>query len=101
MNELSIKIKIADRDYPMRVSPEEEERLRVAGKFLNERLKLFRDQFGITDKQDLLAMVALETAADRLKTVESVSQSDTTFSDKLTRLNDTLNALNLDEKADQ
>jgi cell division protein ZapA len=101
MNELSIKIKIADRDYPMRVSPEEEERLRVAGKFLNERLKLFRDQFGITDKQDLLAMVALETAADRLKTVQATTQTDSTFSDKLTRLNDTLNALNLDEKADQ
>ena len=96
MNELSIKIKIADRDYPMRVSPEEEERLRVAGKFLNERLKLFKEQFGITDKQDLLAMVALETAADRLKTVQAVTQSDTTFSDKLTRLNDTLNALELD-----
>ena len=92
MNELSIKIKIADRDYPMRVSPEEE-RLRVAGKYLNERLKLFREQFGITDKQDLLA---LETAADRLKTVAAVTQSDTTFSDKLTRLNDTLNALELD-----
>ena len=44
----------------------------------------------------LLAMVALETAADRLKTVAAVTQSDTTFSDKLTRLNDTLNALELD-----
>ena len=99
MTELSIKIKIADREYPMRVSPEEEERLRSAGKFLNERLKMFREQFGITDKQDLLAMVALETAADRMKTVQATTQTDTTFSDKLNRLNNTLNALDL-EKTD-
>ena len=99
MSELSIKIKIADREYPMRVSPEEEERLRIAGKFLNERLKMFREQFGITDKQDLLAMVALETAADRQKTIQATTQTDTTFSDKLTRLNNTLNALDL-EKTD-
>lgn len=100
MTELSIKIKIADRDYPMRVTPEEEERLRLAGRYLNERLKMFKDQFGITDKQDLLAMVALETAADRLKTLQVATQTDTSFSDKLNRLNATLNALNLDDKAE-
>ena len=34
---MSIKIRIADRDYPMRVNEEEEERLRAAGRLLNER----------------------------------------------------------------
>lgn len=67
MGELAIKIRIAEREYPMRVKEEEEERLRVVGKLLNERLRFFKDQFGIQDKQDLLAMVAFETMVDKLK----------------------------------
>lgn len=96
MNELSIKIRIADRDYPMRVTEEEEERLRIAGRLLNERLKLFRDQFGIDDKQDLLAMVALEVAADSLHTVKSKQTDKSAFSSKLAHLDQLLTTLKLD-----
>lgn len=96
MSELSIKIRIADRDYPMRVTEEEEERLRIAGRLLNERLKLFRDQFGIQDKQDLLAMVALEVAADSLKTVKNKETLNSNFAQQLTHLEDILAALKLD-----
>ncbi len=67
MEELSIKIKIADREYPMRVLPAEEERLRLAGRLVNERYKFYRDQFGIDDKQDLLAMVAFDCLVEKLK----------------------------------
>lgn len=67
MSELSIKIRIAEREYPMRVKEEEEERLRVVGKLLNERLRFFKEQFNIQDKQDLLAMVAFETMVEKLK----------------------------------
>ncbi|MCC9168964.1 cell division protein ZapA [Pontibacter harenae] len=67
MGELSIKIRIAEREYPMRVKEEEEERLRVVGKVLNERIRFYKDQFGIQDKQDLLAMVAFETMVEKLK----------------------------------
>ncbi|HEY4651201.1 MAG TPA: cell division protein ZapA [Pontibacter sp.] len=67
MSELSIKIRIAEREYPMRVKEEEEERLRMVGKLLNERLRFFKDQFGIQDKQDLLAMVAFETMVEKMK----------------------------------
>ena len=37
MEELSIKIKIADREYPMKVDAEDEERIRLAGKKINEK----------------------------------------------------------------
>jgi len=70
MGELAIKIRIAEREYPMRVKEEEEERIRVVGKILNERLRFFKDQFGIQDKQDLLAMVAFETMVEKLKLEE-------------------------------
>ena len=74
MSELSIKIRIAEREYPMRVKEEEEERLRIVGKLLNERLKFFKDQFGIQDKQDLLAMVAFETMVEKLKLEDEKNQ---------------------------
>jgi cell division protein ZapA len=42
MEELSIKIKIADREYPMKVKRADEERVRIAGKLINEKLKTYR-----------------------------------------------------------
>ncbi len=86
MNKLSIKIKIADREYPMKVEPEEEERIRKAGKIVNEKIKLFRSQFGIDDKQDLLAMVAFDALVERLKT-EGGSNDDSLLQEKLAGLN--------------
>ncbi len=89
MNKLSIKIKIADREYPMKVSPEEEERIRKAGKIVNEKIKLFKSQFGIDDKQDLLAMVAFDALVERLKT-EGSTVDDKLLQEKLAGLNNLL-----------
>ena len=90
MSDLSIKIRVADRDYPMRVSPQDEERLRMAGRLLNERLKEFRDQYGIQDKQDLLAMIALSTMADRLKVSKEKDGTDAALTERLARLDELL-----------
>ena len=51
----------------MRVDASEEERIRVAGKLINEKLKHFREQFGIDDKQDLLSMTVFDAVMDTLK----------------------------------
>jgi len=67
MGELSIKIKIADREYPMKIEASEEERIRKAGKLLNDKIKSYSEQFGIDDKQDLLAMVDRESVSDSVK----------------------------------
>ncbi|RSK48560.1 cell division protein ZapA [Hymenobacter rigui] len=93
MSELSIKIRVADRDYPMRVSPEDEERLRLAGRLLNERLKEFREQYGIQDKQDLLAMIALSTMADRLKVTKEKDGTDAALTERLARLDKLLSGM--------
>jgi cell division protein ZapA len=86
MGELSIKIKIADREYPMRIDSSEEERLRLAGKMVNERLKNYRDQFGIDDKQDLLAMVAFDCMVERMKTEASNSNLSNSITNKISYL---------------
>jgi len=87
MDELSIKIKIADREYPMKVKRSEEERMRVAGKLVNERLKNYREKFGIDDKQDLLAMVAFDCLIEKLAEQDSQHSIDQTVVEKIQQLN--------------
>ena len=90
MEKLSIKIKISDREYPMKVDPEDEENIRKAGKIINERLKAYKEKFGIDDKQDLLAMVAFDSTVERLKTEGKSHQLDDSIEQKLVSLNQTI-----------
>lgn len=83
MRELSIKIKIADREYPMTVKADEEERIRKAGKLINERLKSYREKFGIDDKQDLLSMVAFDALIDRLSIEDNKHGADESVLNKI------------------
>jgi cell division protein ZapA len=87
MEELSIKIKIADREYPMKVKRADEERVRTAGKLINEKLKFYREQFGIDDRQDLLAMVAFDCLVDKMASDETQEAIDQTVFDKVSQLN--------------
>lgn len=88
MDILSIKIKIADREYPMKVKPEDEERVRTAGKKINERLRSYREQFGINDYQDLLAMVAFDSLVDKIAMEEKQFDGDeTAIVEKVEHLN--------------
>lgn len=83
MAELSIKLKIGNREYPMKVKAEDEERIRRAGKVLNEKMKSYRDQFGIDDNQDLLAMVAFDCLVDKMKKEETIESTDEVALDKI------------------
>lgn len=76
MAELSIKLRLGNREYPMKVKAEDEERIRRAGKVLNEKIKSYRDRFGIDDNQDLLAMVAFDYLMEKMKKEESVASVD-------------------------
>ena len=86
MGELSIKIKIAEREYPMRVNEKEEEHLRLAGRKINEKLKSYGQKFGIDDKQDLLAMTALEAIVEKLKGESNSNQDQNKVSKFLTEI---------------
>ncbi|MCR9251228.1 MAG: cell division protein ZapA [bacterium] len=76
MAELSIKLKIGNREYPMKVKAEDEAMIRQAGKTINERIKNYRDKFGIDDIQDLLAMVAFDCLVEKTRSDEQVSNID-------------------------
>jgi cell division protein ZapA len=88
MGDLSIKIRIADREYPMRVQSEDQEKIRLAGKLLNEKLREFQEQFGVEDKQDLIAMVAFDCFVEKLTSGEESSQSLKIIFQKLSDMDD-------------
>ena len=63
MGELSIKVKIANRVYPLTVKATEEEGIRNAAESINHSISEFERLYDVKDKQDLLAMVALKIAS--------------------------------------
>ena len=70
----------------MRVNEKEEEHLRLAGRLINEKLKSYGQKFGIDDKQDLLAMTALEAIVEKLKADSNSNQDHTHVSEFLTEI---------------
>ncbi|RZJ57778.1 MAG: cell division protein ZapA [Flavobacterium sp.] len=60
---LKIKISIADRVYPLTVDFSQEEGLRSASKKIDATIKQFEENYAVRDKQDVLAMCALQFAA--------------------------------------
>lgn len=60
---LKIKISIADRVYPLTIEPEQEEGLRKAAKNIEKLIKQFEQSYAVRDKQDVLAMCALQFAS--------------------------------------
>lgn len=62
-DQLKIKLSIADRIYPLTINPSQEEGLRLATKKIEEMIKRFEKSYAVRDKQDVLAMCALQFAA--------------------------------------
>lgn len=67
--EISIKINIEDRSYPLRVSVAEKNMILQAARTINEKSKFYRENFSVKDLQDCLAMVALEFATSKSSNV--------------------------------
>lgn len=66
MSEKSVKITIAGRTYPLTVDSKEEQSVIDAAKRINERVAQLEKTYLVKDKQDLLAMTALQFASQYL-----------------------------------
>ena len=75
METLAIRVKIGDREYPMRVKPEDEGKIRHAGKLINEKLRKYKTEYVLDDTTDLLAMVAFDCMVESLESNE-VNEED-------------------------
>lgn len=90
MGEISIKINIADRVYPLKINMEEEEIVRKAAKMINDRIKEYQDNYAVRDKQDLLSMSVLHYATATLRAEKKLSEGDTETSETVYKLDQLL-----------
>lgn len=60
---LKIKLSIANRVYPLTIHPHQEEGLRKAAKQIEVMIAQFEQSYSVQDKQDVLAMCALQFAS--------------------------------------
>jgi cell division protein ZapA len=89
-NKLKIKLSIADRVYPLTVDPSQEEGLRSASKKIEAMIKQFEENYAVRDKQDVLAMCALQFASQvEQKQVDNAIDGKQT-QERLQKLNDLL-----------
>jgi len=85
---LKIKISIADRVYPLTVDVSQEEGLRSASKKIDTVIKQYEENYAVRDKQDVLAMCALQFAAQAEQKQINNSIDGTEAIERLTKLND-------------
>ncbi|MEN9370474.1 MAG: hypothetical protein RI952_1339 [Bacteroidota bacterium] len=83
MGEISIKINIADRVYPLKINSEDEENVRKAAKLVNDRLKEFQENYAVRDKQDLLSMCVLQIATEHLNLDRQQSSTSLSVTQKI------------------
>ncbi|MGA0047886.1 MAG: cell division protein ZapA [Flavobacteriaceae bacterium] len=76
---LKIKLTIANRVYPLSVAPEQEASLRASAKKIEATILQLEKNYAVRDKQDVLAMCALQYAAqlELTKNNEHSHSSDT------------------------
>ena len=87
---LKIKISIADRVYPLTVETSQEEGLRSASKKIDTMIKQFEENYAVRDKQDVLAMCALQFASQVEQKQLDKSIDGTETLEKLKKINDLL-----------
>jgi cell division protein ZapA len=86
MSTLKVKINIAGRQYPLSINAEEEEAVRAAGKEINKLIQEFEERYAVTDKQDAIAMVALQMASKLNLLKQTGKGADNAVNDKLNEL---------------
>jgi cell division protein ZapA len=88
---IKIKLTVADRVYPLTISPNQEASLRISAKKIDEMTKQLEQNYAVRDKQDVLAMCALQFAAQ----LENQLEKNTTKDDSSTKTNELIELIDL------
>ena len=88
---LKIKLTVADRIYPLTISPDQEASLRVSAKKIDEMTKQLEENYAVRDKQDVLAMCALQYAAQ----LENQLENNTTKDEPSNKINELIELIDL------
>ena len=90
MSELAISLNIADRPYRLVVEKDHEDLFRKATRLIEKRIKEYSTNYAYKDKQDLVAMVALEYATSFLQDEELLRQKESQWKAKLVEVDQVL-----------
>lgn len=90
MDEFSITVTIADRIYRLTIERKEEEVVRNAVRLIDEKMKEYARSYAFKDRQDLLAMVALQKTTALLNHEISVDIENKDLIAKLALIEDLL-----------
>ena len=85
-----IKLTIANRVYPLNFPLEQEEGLRTASKKIDLMLKHFEDNYAVKDKQDVLAMCALQLATQTEEENLSEAKINEEVNSRLEKINQSI-----------
>ena len=88
---LKIKLTVADRVYPLTISPDQEASLRVSAKKIDDMTKQLEQNYAVRDKQDVLAMCALQYAAQ----LENQLENNTTKDKPSNKINELIELIDL------
>jgi len=88
---LKIKLTVAGRVYPLTISPDQEASLRVSAKKIDEMTKQLEENYAVRDKQDVLAMCALQYAAQ----LENQLENNTTRDKPSNKINELIELIDL------
>ena len=93
---LKINVVIAGRTYPLSVNnTNEEEGMRKAANSINKLISLYEQNYAVSDKQDVLAMCALQFAS---KLEISAIDKDSTSIEAIEKLNELTKLVNTNLK---
>ncbi|MBK21915.1 MAG: cell division protein ZapA [Flavobacteriales bacterium] len=74
---VSIKVNIAGKEYPLKITSSEREEVFSVESEINEKLKILKTDYGVKDKQDLLAMFLFQyMMANKKKNTDSEAIND-------------------------
>ena len=89
MNDLlQIKLTIANRVYPLSVSPDQEASLRLSSKKIEATILQLEKNYAVRDKQDVLAMCSRQYAARLEKFKNQGAFKSPSYDDKIEELID-------------
>ncbi|MGJ8759800.1 MAG: cell division protein ZapA [Polaribacter sp.] len=87
VGKLKINIVIAGRTYPLSVNnTKEEEGMRKAATAINKLISMYEENYAVSDKQDVLAMCALQFASKAEITSLEKDSTDREAVDKIKEL---------------
>ena len=90
--QLKIKLSIGNRMYPLTIAPDQEEGLRKAAKKIEAMIGQFEQNYSVRDKQDVLAMCALQFASQVEQKVIDKENVSEEVKNRLAALDDLLHS---------